>query len=562
MTRNLEPPMSEPSNNMVDYATSRRTFRLDVPPLFNAARNVVDAWAHRDPRRLALVGVGADGHETGRYTFTDLARRSNRVANLLRACGVQKGDRVFVMLPRIVEWYDVMLGCCKLGAVPLPGTTLLTERDIAYRAARADASVVITDADGVEKVDAVRARCESLRTYIAVGPRQPNWLGFEQEVARASDAAPDVTPTAADDPLLIYFTSGTEAYPKMVLHTQASYGIGHEITARFWQDLGPSDLHCTLADTGWAKAAWGMLFGQWRLGAALMLWDSRGKPDYELMMRVITHHRVSSFCAPPTVYRALVCLDLAPYDWSSLRHCTAAGEPLNPEVIKIWSAETGRTIYDGYGQTETVNVVANYRCMPVKPGSMGKPAPGFDVHITDAEGTVLPPGEEGHLAIRVRPDRPLGLFHEYWRDPDATDKAIRGDWYFTGDRAMVDDEGYFWFVGRGDDIIISAAYRIGPFEVESALLEHPAVAEAAVVAKPDADRGHVVKAFVVLAPGFRESPELASELQDHTKRVTAPYKYPRDIEFVTSLPKTVSGKIRRVELRQRGGLADAISPKK
>lgn len=544
--------MGEPSNNMVDYATSRRTFHLDLPPLFNAARDVVDAWADRDPSRIALLTVGRDGRETGRYTFTDLARRSNRVANFLRAYGVQKGDRVFVMLPRIVEWYDVMLGCCKLGAIPLPGTTLLTERDIAYRAAKADASVVITDPDGAEKVDAVRSTCESLRTCIVVGSTRSSWLSFEQEITRASDAAPDATPTRAEDPLLIYFTSGTEAYPKMVLHTHASYGIAHEITARFWQDLGPSDLHCTLADTGWAKAAWGMLFGQWRMGAALLLWDSRGKPDYELMMHVITHHHVSSFCAPPTVYRALVCLDLAPYDWSSLRHCTAAGEPLNPEVIKIWRAETGRAIYDGYGQTETVNVVANYRCMPLKSGSMGKPTPGFDVHITDADGSILAPGEEGHLAIRVRPDRPLGLFKEYWRDPDATARAMRGDWYFTGDRAMVDDEGYFWFVGRGDDIIISAAYRIGPFEVESALLEHPAVAEAAVVGKPHAERGHVVKAFVVLAPGFMESPELASELQEHTKRVTAPYKYPREIEFVSTLPKTVSGKIRRVELRQRG----------
>jgi acyl-coenzyme A synthetase/AMP-(fatty) acid ligase len=251
------------------------------------------------------------------------------------------------------------------------------------------------------------------------------------------------------------------------------------------------------------------------------------------------------------VYRSLVLLDLRPYDWSSLRHCTAAGEPLNPEVIKIWHEQTGRTVYDGYGQTETVNVVANYRCLPVRPGSMGKPVPGFEVGIVDADGVPLAAGDEGHLAIRVRPERPIGLFREYWRDEAATARAIRGDWYYTGDRAAVDDDGYFWFVGRGDDIIISAAYRIGPFEVESALIEHPAVAEAAVVGKPHPERGEIVKAFVVLAPGFAGTPALALELQDHTKRVTAPYKYPREIEFVVTLPKTVSGKIRRVELRQR-----------
>ncbi len=547
--------MPDASRNLTDYESARRHFHLDVPQRFNAARDVVDAWAQKEPNRLALVTVGPSGGETGRYTFADLARRSNRAANVLHAHGVKKGDRLFVMLPRIVQWYDVMLGAAKLGAIPMPGTTLLTERDIEYRTTRAEASVIVTDADAVSRVDAVRDRCESLRARIVVGGTCDGWVAFDDALTRASDAAPDLAPTRADDPLLIYFTSGTEAYPKMVQHTHASYGIGHEITARFWQDLGPSDLHCTLSDTGWAKAAWGMLFGQWRMGAALFLWDARGKPDYELLMRLITEHRVTSFCAPPTVYRSLVCMDLAPYDWSGLRHCTAAGEPLNPEVIKIWREETGRTVYDGYGQTETVNVVANYRCLPVKPGSMGKPTPGFDVHVVDADGHVLAPGEEGHLAIRVRPDRPIGLFKEYWRDPEATAKAIRGDWYFTGDRAMTDDEGYFWFVGRGDDIIISAAYRIGPFEVESALIEHPAVAEAAVVGKPHAERGQIVKAFVVLAPGYTASAELALELQDHTKRVTAPYKYPREIEFVATLPKTVSGKIRRVELRQREQVA-------
>jgi acyl-coenzyme A synthetase/AMP-(fatty) acid ligase len=277
----------------------------------------------------------------------------------------------------------------------------------------------------------------------------------------------------------------------------------------------------------------------------------RGKPDFDLMLRLIGEHGVTTFCAPPTVFRALVLLDLGAYDFSRLRHCVSAGEPLNPEVIKVWGEATGLTVLDGYGQTETVNLLANYRCLPVKPGSMGKPTPGNDVVVADDDGNVLPAGQEGHVAVRVRPERPVGLFAGYWRDPEATAAAFRGDFYFTGDRAYVDEDGYFWFVGRADDVITSAAYRIGPFEVESALVEHPAVAEAAVVGKPDEVRGSIVKAYVVLVPGREGSPELAAELQAHCREVTAPYKYPREVEFVTDLPKTISGKIRRVELRER-----------
>jgi acyl-coenzyme A synthetase/AMP-(fatty) acid ligase len=344
----------------------------------------------------------------------------------------------------------------------------------------------------------------------------------------------------------------------MVLHTQASYGIGHEITARFWQDLGPDDLHWTVSDTGWAKAAWGKLFGQWRMGAAVFLWDLRGKPDFERMLRLIGEHGVTTFCAPPTVFRAFVQLDLAGFDLRPLRHVVSAGEPLNPEVIDRWRAGTGLTIYDGYGQTETVNLVANYPSVPVREGSMGKPTPGFQVEITDDEGTPLGPDEEGHITVRVDPDRPVGLFKEYWRDPAATAAAFAGDRYFTGDRAFADDDGYLWFVGRADDVITSSAYRIGPFEVESALLTHPAVVEAAVIGKPDPMRGEIVKAFVTVAAGVETGDNLVRELQAHCKQVTAPYKYPREIEFVTELPKTISGKIRRVELRERE--RDAASP--
>ena len=549
--------------NMTDYLATRASFRLEVPERYNYARDVVDAWAMREPGKLALLAVGPDGGDPRRFSFADLARSSDRAARFLVGQGVTKGDRVFVMLPRVPDWYDVVLGCIKLGAVPMPATTLLTPRDIAYRLNSAEASVVVVDAEGTTKVDQVAADCPSLRTrvYLAGGGyggipdeasgRAGGWVSWADGLAAAGDGPPEAEPTRSDDPMLLYFTSGTVAYPKMVLHTQASAGIGHQITARFWQDLKPDDLHWTVSDFGWAKAAWGKLFGQWALGAANFLWDVRGKPDFDLMLRLIGEYGVTTFCAPPTVYRALVLLDLAGYDWSRLRHCVSAGEPLNPEVIKVWQAATGLIVYDGYGQTETVNLLANYRCLEVRPGSMGKPTPGFDVVVIDDDARVLGPGQEGHVAVRVRPERPVGLFTGYWRDQEATAAAFRGDFYDTGDRAYVDEEGYFWFVARADDVILSAAYRIGPFEVESALVEHPAVAEAAVVGKPDPLRGQIVKAYVVLAPGHEGSEALVAELQEHCRTVTAAYKYPREIEFTVELPKTISGKIRRVELRER-----------
>ena len=544
--------MADVTMNMTDYDEARRTFRLDVPARFNYTRDVVDAWAAREPGKLALLAVGAAGDNPRRFTFGDASTRANRAANFLVAHGVGKGDRLFVMLPRIPEWYWLLLGAFKIGAVPMPGTVQLTPKDIAYRINAADATVAVTDADGAAKVDDIRDQCPSLRTLVVVGAQgSGTWLSFADGLEQASATDPGTPATAASDPLLIYFTSGTTAQPKMVLHTHASYGIGHEVTARFWQDLKPDDLHWTVSDTGWAKAAWGKLFGQWRVGAANFLWDAQGKPDFDLMLRMITEHRVTTFCAPPTVYRQFVLMDLSRYDFSALRHAMAAGEPLNPETFNAWKEATGTEIHDGYGQTETVNIVANYRCLPKKPGSMGKPAPGFDVAVVDDNGNVLPAGSEGQIAVRVTPERPVGLFTEYWRNPEGTAESFRGDWYYTGDRAHVDEDGYFWFVSRNDDVIISAGYRIGPFEVESACMEHEAVAEVAVIGVPDRDRGQVVKAVVVLAPGFEASDALATQIQDHVKRVTAPYKYPRHVEFVSELPKTVSGKIRRVELRER-----------
>ena len=457
------------------------------------------------------------------------------------------------MLPRIPEWYELLLGMFRLGVVPMPATTLCTARDIAQRIERAQATLAVVDDEAAAKL------ADGARPVPVAAPRDRRrraGRGRATSATTTCSRAPatrsrPARATRADDPLLLYFTSGTVAAPKMVLHTHASMGAGHEITARFWQDLTPADLHWTFSDTGWAKAAWGKLFGQWRMGASVFLWDQRGKLDPELCLRVLERSGVTTFCAPPTLFRAFVQLDLAAFDLARVRHTVSAGEPLNPEVIRAWREATGTTIYDGYGQTETVNLVANFPCLEVRPGSMGKPTPGNDVDVVSDDGVRLGPGEEGNIALATEPERPVGLMPGYWRDDDANAEVFHDGWYFTGDRAVKDEDGYLWFVSRSDDVIISASYRIGPFEVESALVEHPAVAESAVVGKPDPERTSIVKAFVVLAPGHEGSDALARELQEHVKTVTAPYKYPREIEFVDALPKTISGKIRRSELRER-----------
>lgn len=537
--------------NMTDYEETRATFALEVPERFNAAVDVVDTATAREPDRLALRMVSPDGESADDYTFADLTARSNRMGRFLADQGVTKGDRVFLMLPRVIGWYDTVLGAIKLGAIPMPGTTQLKGKDIVYRVNRAGATAAVTDPDGAAVIGSVLDQCPTLDTLVVVGGAVDGWV--DGDAARHS-ASPDPLPidvTAADDPMLIYFTSGTTGNPKMVLHTQASYGIGHQITSRFWQDLRPGDVFWGVSDTGWAKAAWSKLFGQWALGATVMAWNAQGKPDFDQMLRMIVDHDVTVFCAPPTIYRNFVTRDLSGYDFSNLRHCLAAGEALNSETFNAWKRATGTEIHDGYGQTETVNLLANYPCLPKKPGALGKPTPGMNVAVVDGDGNPLGPGNEGQIAVKVKPDRPVGLFVEYWKDPDATAAAHIGDWYLTGDRARVDEDGYFWFVSRADDVIISAGYRIGPFEVESVIMEHAAVQETACIGVPDAERGEVVKAFVVLAPGFEASEDLAAEIQDHVKENTAPYKYPRQVEFIDELPKTVSGKIRRIDLRAR-----------
>ncbi len=542
--------MKDVATNMPDYESAYQNDRLEVPEFFNFGFDVVDKWAE-DRTKLALISVDPTGENVQHHSFWDLKILSNKYANALRDRGVKKGDRVFIMLPRIPEWYVVMLGLMKLGALPMPGTTLLTPKDIEYRINTSEAVMAITDEENSAKVDEAAGGCPTLKHLVVVKGEKRGWISYDEQMAGASSALEDVEPTRSDDPLLIYFTSGTVGYPKMVLHTQASYGIGHIISAKYWHDLTATDLMWTLSDTGWAKAAYGKLFGQWTLGSAVLQHDARGRFDAPLTLSLLEKHGVTSFCAPPTAYRMLVLEDLTKYNMENLRHCTGAGEPLNPEVMKQWEDGTGLVIYDGYGQTETVLLVGNFRCNEVRPGSMGKPAPGFTIGVVDEQGNEVPAGEEGQIAVKIKPERPVGLFQEYWKDQEAMERSFLGDWYLTGDKAYKDEDGYFWFVGRADDVIISAGYRIGPFEVESALIEHPAVAESAVVASPDEVRGEIVKAFVILAPDYVASDELMVSLQDHVRTTTAPYKYPRAVEFVTELPKTVSGKIRRVELRQQ-----------
>lgn len=531
--------------NMTDYDKTYAEFKLEVPEYFNFARDVFDKW-NRDS--LALYWVDDDGNEVKR-TFGELTAASNRAANMLKKQGVKRGDVVIVILPRLIEWWEINLACLRLGAVISPGTTQLTPKDIKFRYEASDSTCIITDADNAPKADAIRAECPQVKTYVIVGGWREGWLNYADAVSGASTDF-TVENTKSDENAILYFTSGTTGYPKMTVHTHASYPIGHTVTGKFWLDLTTDDLHWNLSDTGWAKAAWSSFYGPWCCGAAIFV-HHNARFSAKKTLEYLAKYPVTTVCGPPTAYRMIVLEDLSQYKFPTLRHCVGAGEPLNPEIIEVWEKATGLTIRDGYGQTESVLLAGTFPPLEVKAGSMGKPSPTFDVRVIDDNGNEVPRGQEGDIAVRVKPVRPVGLFKEYWKDPVKTAGVYRGDFYVTGDRAIMDEDGYLWFVGRADDVILASGYRIGPFEVESALIEHPAVAESAVVSSPDETRGEVVKAFVILAPGYQGSPELAKELQDYVKKVTAPYKYPRKIEFVDVLPKTVSGKIRRIELREK-----------
>ncbi len=546
--------MPDCEHNLTDYDEAFRTFSIDVPEYFNFGYDVIDAWAKKDRNKLAMIWVNQEGDEK-KYTFRDLMNHSNQAANILLKFGINKGDRIMLMLPRVPEWWIFVIAIIKLGAVVCPCPTLLTSKDIKYRINAGKFKMVITDMENSGKFEDICEACPSLQNRMLVDGEQQGWSSYPMEllfpapVSHRKVSMPTENRTRSTDPMLIYFTSGTTGEPKMVLHDNA-HPLGHIVTARLWQDVRENDVHFTYSDTGWAKCGWGKIFGQWIQGSCLLIYDVWGRFKATELLPLIEKYEVTTFCCPPTVYRMLILADLAKYDLAELRHCCSAGEPLNPEVIKVWEEGTGHTIYEGYGQTETCCAIASFPCIDQKLGSMGKPMPGWHIELLDEEGNPVKNYEEGRIAISLNP-RPVGLIVEYLNNKEANAESFVGGYYFTGDKAYRDDDGYYWFVGRDDDVIKSSGYRIGPFEVESALLEHPAVQESAVVGSPDRIRGMVVKAFVVLSPGFEGSESLIKELQNYVKRVTAPYKYPRIIEFVDELPKTLSGKIKRNVLRDQ-----------
>jgi acyl-coenzyme A synthetase/AMP-(fatty) acid ligase len=517
-----------------------------IPPNFNFAVDVFDRWAEKtaDARALWCVHPATGGQQT--FTFRELAHLSLKAAAFLQRSGIRPGDAVLIMLPRVPEWWIAMLALIRLGAVPVPGTLLLTQRDIGYRLQAAKIRAVITNEEGATKLDGF----DGLR--FLVGGDSPGWWNFQRGVREATTNF-RFEPTPANSPGILFFTSATTGEPKMVLHTQASYGIGHEATGRFWLDLKPGEVHWNLADLGWAKAAWSSFYGPWHMGACVFAADTTGKFDASSALDLLEQFPINTWCAPPTALRLVIRQNLSARKFPALRHCVTAGEPLNPEVLTVWRDATGLLLHEGYGQTETIVMIGNFRSLgrPIRPGSMGLPTPGLDVTLIDEECREVPAGTEGEVALRVKPTRPICLFQDYCDNPAEVTKQFRGDYYLTGDRAVKDDEGYFTFIGRNDDVIKSSGYRIGPFEVESALLEHQAVLDVAVIGKPDALRGQIVKACVVLRPGYSADEALEAELQAHCKKLVAAYKYPREVEFVSELPKTTSGKTRRVQLREK-----------
>jgi acetyl-CoA synthetase len=535
------------------YEDFQANFRIRVPERFNFAYDVVDWYAAHEPDRMALVWCDEHGARDT-FTFARMKEASDRAANLFRSLGIGKGDPVMLILKRRYEYWFCLLALHKLGAVAIPATHQLTAKDIVYRNNAADVKLIVATADPqvLDHVDAAHPRSPTLKAKVAVGGPRPGWIDFDAAHAAAS---PDFQrPAGADatgneDTLLLYFTSGTTGQPKMVRHPH-TYPLGHILTACYWQQVQDGGLHLTVSDSGWAKSAWGKIYGQWLGGAAVFAYDFDKFVPKDIL-RMLSDYRITSFCAPPTIYRYLIKEDLAPYDLSGLVHAATAGEPLNPEVYNQFKRLTGLSIREGYGQTEMVVALATYPWIEPRPGSMGRPSPGYAIDLVDDEGNPCEVGEVGEIIVRTDPARPVGLFDGYHREPELTRSTWHDGVYHTGDTAWRDEDDYYWFVGRKDDVIKSSGYRIGPFEVESALLEHPAVLECAVTAVPDPLRGQLVKATVVLTQAYQPSEALGKELQEHVKRVTAPYKYPRIVEFVTELPKTISGKIRRVEIREQ-----------
>lgn len=538
-----------------------KNLHIVVPERFNFAYDVVDRMAADEPDRPALLWTDENGAER-RFTFAEISELSDRTAAFFQSLGIGRGDRVMLILKRHWQFWTSMMALHKLGAVAIPATHLLTPKDIVYRCHKANIKMIVAagDEDIVSHVSAALPRCQLVKWLVSTGPVVPRgWLDLDRSVEKAPAFRRPQPANDNSDTMLLYFTSGTSGEPKMVAH-DFTYPLGHIVTASYWHNLHPGSRHLTVADTGWGKAVWGKLYGQWMAGAEVFVYDF-GKFVPSDLLRQMERYRITSFCAPPTVYRFLIREDMENYDLSALEWCTTAGEALNPSVADRWKEITGIPLREGFGQTETTLTVGTFPWMEPRAGSMGLPNPQYDIRVMNNRMEEVAPGEEGEIVIRVPENspKPAGLFKEYLDDPELTAMAWHDGYYHTGDIAWRDEDGYFWFVGRKDDVIKSSGYRIGPFEVESACLTHPAVVECAVTAVPDEVRGQVVKATIVLAKDYlsRAGSDLVKEIQNHVKRITAPYKYPRIIEFVKELPKTISGKIRHVAIRQ----ADAVAAK-
>lgn len=548
-------------NETYDEKGVLKNFSLNVPEDFNFAYDVVDEMARLEPQKTAMVWCNEEGEERF-FTYADMKKYSDKTANFFLSLGIGKGDMVMLILKRHYEFWFSILALHKIGAVVIPATALLTTKDLVYRFQSADVkAIVCTGQDKVsDYVDEAQAVCPSLTVKIVAKTEKEGWHSFNRGVEDASEhfeRPQGESRNKSSDPMLIYFSSGTSGMPKMVLHDFA-YPLGHIITGKHWQNLGAESLHLTVAETGWGKAVWGKLYGQWVMEAAVFVYDFEKFNPSDLLHKIEKYH-ITSFCAPPTIYRFFIKEGMDGFDLSSLKYATTAGEALNPEVFNRFYERTGLKLMEGFGQTETTLTVVNTLGMEPKPGSMGKPSPLYEVSIVDEDCNPVPAGEVGEIVVCTKNGKPSGLFDCYYRDGEKTKSAWHDGYYHTGDTAWQDEDGYLWYVGRTDDVIKSSGYRIGPFEIESVLMQHPTVLECAVTGVPDPVRGQVVKATIVLMKNVQPSDALASEIKDYVKHNTAPYKYPRIIEFVPELPKTISGKIRRVEIRNKTAEAQAAA---
>ncbi|HQJ89158.1 MAG TPA: AMP-binding protein [Paludibacteraceae bacterium] len=531
----------------------KKNFKIHVPKDFNFSYDVVDEWARINPKKVALCWVNDKGAHID-STFEDIKRESDKTAAYFQSLGIGKGDMVMLILKRRYEFWFSIIALHKIGAVAIPATHLLTKKDIVYRANAATIKAIVADGEQVimTHISDALAESPSVEKVISVGPIIPDgWEDFHKGFESAAPFVKPEHPNNNDDIMLMYFTSGTTGEPKMVAHT-FTYPLGHIVTGKYWHNLNEKSLHLTVADTGWGKAVWGKLYGQWFVGATVFVYDHEKFTPAD-MLKMIQDYKITSFCAPPTIFRFMIKEDLHMYDLSSLKYCTIAGEALNPSVYNDFLEATGVKLMEGFGQTETTVTIATFPWMEPKPGSMGVPNPAYDIDLITADGRKAEDGEQGEIVIHTDKGYPVGLFKEYYRDPVKTKESCNDNTYHTGDLAWRDEDGFFWFVGRTDDVIKSSGYRIGPFEVESACMTHPAVVECAITGVPDDIRGQIIKATIVLSKEYKDKAgdALIKEIQDHVKRTTAPYKYPRMVEFVDELPKTISGKIRRVEIRNK-----------